>query len=166
METLSRTHLLELHQPRWSGTWVWVGFAVAVVLLEAAILALLLGPTGVWGWAAVAVLVLLLAHVMHGHLIAFHEAAHGSLCPVGWLNDFFGLHISAFNLMSLALYRAAHHSHHAWLATPRDEELWPFVDPHMPRWARRAAALVELTCGMLFTPFLLDRKSTRLNSSH
>jgi fatty acid desaturase len=164
MESLSRARLLELHQPRWSGTWTWMGLGITLVLLELALLALLLGPLDPWRWAAVGVLVLLVAHVMHGHLIAFHEAAHGSLCPVGYLNDFFGLHISPFNLMSLALYRAAHHSHHAWLATPRDEELWPFVDPRTPRWARRAAAVLELTCGMFFTPFLFFRAFLRPGS--
>ena len=58
---------------------------------------------------------------------------HGSLCPIPWFNDFLGLHVSLFNLMSLSLYRAAHHSHHAYLATERDEELWPFVVPGTPR---------------------------------
>jgi fatty acid desaturase len=166
MESLSKERLRELHRPRWSGTWAWMGFGVAFVLLEGALLALLLvGPPGVWGWAAGGVLVLLLAHVMHGHLIAFHEAAHGSLCPVRWLNDFFGLHISAFNLMSLALYRAAHHSHHAWLATLRDEELWPFVDPRAPRGARRLAALLELSAGLFYTPLLFFRAFLRRGSA-
>jgi DNA modification methylase len=32
------------------------------------------------GWLVVP-LVLVLAHLYHSHLLAFHEAAHGSLCP-------------------------------------------------------------------------------------
>src|SRR5262249_31150026 len=114
-----------------------------------------------WQIAALVGLVVVLSHLMHAHLIAFHEAAHGSLCPVGWFNDFLGLHVSLFNLLSLSLYRAAHHSHHAYLATERDEELWPFVVPGMPRWARRLAAFLELTFGLFFTMFLFWRAFLR-----
>src|SRR4051794_38232284 len=77
-------------------------------------------------WWVVVPLVLVLAHLMHGHLIAFHEAAHGSLCPSPRLNDAVGLLLGVLSFMSLSLYRAAHHTHHSYLATERDEELWPF----------------------------------------
>jgi fatty acid desaturase len=99
---------------------------------------------------------------MHAHILAFHEAVHGLLCPVPWLNDFFGLHVSLFNLLSLKLYRVIHVSHHVYLATPRDYELWPFVDPTTPRWTRRLAAFLELTCGMIFTPLLFFRAYLRM----
>src|SRR5579883_792830 len=127
MHPLSKERLLELHRPRWSGAWTWMGLGIALLGVEGLMLAALCaGPGGLWRPILVGVLVVILAHLMHGHLIAFHEAVHGSLCPVRWLNDFFGLHVSPFTLVSLALYRAAHHSHHAYLATERDEELWPF----------------------------------------
>jgi fatty acid desaturase len=162
MNTPAKERLLELHQPRWSGSWTWIGFVAALLLVEGLLLATLLaGPEGFWGVVLAGVLVLILSHLMHGHLIAFHEAAHGSLCPVGWLNDFFGLHVSLFNLISLSLYRAAHHSHHAYLATERDEELWPFVLPGTPRWQRRLAAALELTVAIFYTPFLFLRAFLR-----
>lgn len=162
MKTLSREQLLELHQPHWSGTWTWMGFAIAFSVVEGLLLlTLLFGPGGAAGVALVVVLTLVVSHLMHAHLIAFHEAAHGTLSPSPWVNDFFGLHVSLFNLMSLSLYRAAHHSHHAYLATERDEELWPFVVPGTSRWARRLAAFAEMTCGMIFTPLLFFRAFLR-----
>jgi fatty acid desaturase len=102
-----------------------------------------------------------LAHLLHGELIAFHEAAHGTLCPNRALNDAVGMLIGTPSLMSLSLFRAAHHSHHAYLATERDEELWPFVVPGTPRWARLLAAAAELGLGLLFTPALFLRAFLR-----
>jgi hypothetical protein len=50
------------------------------------------------------------------------------------------------------------------LATQRDEELWPFNDPAMPRWFRILAAFLELMLGLVFTPFLFLRTFFRANS--
>jgi fatty acid desaturase len=66
--------------------------------------------------------------------------------------------------MSFSLYRAAHQTHHAYLATERDEELWPFVIPGTPRWKRVLAAVLELTAGLLFTPFIFLRSFLRAGS--
>lgn len=148
-----RQRLAEAHRPTWQGTWLWLALLVVVVLLQGAILWLLLqGPF----WP-VPLLSLLLAFVMHSHLLAFHEAAHRTLCPVDWLNDGFGMMVGMLGFMSLSLYRSAHRLHHAYLGTERDEELWPFVLPHAPRWQRRLAAFLELTLGLCFTPALFLR---------
>jgi fatty acid desaturase len=114
-------------------------------------------------WLAVP-LVLLSSHLMHGLLIGFHEASHGLLRKSRLLNEIDGLIIGTFSLMSFSLYRAAHQLHHAYLASERDEELWPFVHPQMPRWARILAAALELTMGLLFTPFLFIRTFLRRGS--
>jgi fatty acid desaturase len=66
--------------------------------------------------------------------------------------------------MSFTLYRAAHQTHHAHLGTERDEELWPFVHPGIPRWARVLAAFLELTAGLIFTPALFVRAFLRKDS--
>jgi fatty acid desaturase len=66
--------------------------------------------------------------------------------------------------MSFSLYRAAHQLHHAQLASPRDEELWPFIDPAMPRGLRVLAAVLELTMGLFFTPLLFIRTFLRAGS--
>ena len=116
-----------------------------------------------WGWM-LPPLILILSHFMHGMLIAFHEATHGLLRNSRRLNEVDGILIGFFCLMSFSLYRAAHQSHHAHFATERDEELWPFVHPHIPRWARIIAAFLELTVGLLYTPFLLLRCFLRKGS--
>jgi len=114
-------------------------------------------------WLAVP-LVLISSHLMHGMTIGFHEASHGLLRKSRWLNEMDGIIIGSFSLMSFSLYRAAHQTHHAYLASERDEELWPFVHPQMPRWSRILAAVVELTIGILFTPFLFARTFLRRGS--
>jgi fatty acid desaturase len=162
MDALSKEHLLELHRPLWSGTWVWFLFFAAFFLSQGMLLAILLSALPWYVQVpAVTLLVLVLGHLMHGHLIAFHEAAHGSLCPVRWVNEVLGILVGLFSFMSLSIYRAAHHSHHAYLGTERDEELWPFVIPGTPRWARRLAACLELTIGLAYTPFLFLRAFLR-----
>jgi fatty acid desaturase len=150
MYSKEKERLVAAHRLAWAGVGIWLLFAAVFFVLEALLLAAYLSGQV---WLAIP-LVLVIAHLMHTHLIAFHEAAHRTLCPEGWLNDGLGIFIGLFSFMSLALYRAAHQSHHAYLATEQDEELWPFVDPRCPRWARRLAAVVELGLGLLYTPFL------------
>ena len=116
-----------------------------------------------WYWAAV-LLVLTASHLMHGQLIAFHEASHGLLRNNRRLNEIDGVLIGALSFMSFSLYRAAHQSHHAHLGTERDEELWPFVITRMPRWRRIGAAFLELNGGIFFTPFLFFRTFLRSGS--
>ncbi|MGC3970083.1 MAG: fatty acid desaturase [Pirellulales bacterium] len=61
-----------------------------------------------------------------------------------------GIGIGTFHFSSLSLFRHVHATHHAYLGTERDEQLWPFVDTRMPRWFRRTAAFGELTLGMFY----------------
>ena len=114
-------------------------------------------------WLAVP-LALVASHLMHSLLIGFHEASHGLLRKSRLLNEIDGFIIGVFSLMSFSLYRAAHQLHHAYLASERDEELWPFVHPRMPRWARVGAAVLELTMGLFFTPLLFVRTFLRKGS--
>ncbi len=112
----------------------------------------------VWGWVWLVVpLVLLVSHFMHGYLIAFHEAAHGLLRKSRLLNEIDGVIMGTFSLTSFTLYRALHQKHHSHLASEKDIELWPFVDPRCPRWKRRVAAFLELNFGLLYTPCLFWR---------
>lgn len=107
-------------------------------------------------WLAVP-LVLAVSHFMHGALIGFHEASHGILRKNRLLNEIDGVLAGVLSFMSFTLYRAAHQTHHMYLATEKDEELWPFVNVNTPRWARQLAAFIELNVGVLFTPFLFLR---------
>ena len=114
-------------------------------------------------WLAIP-LMLLVSHLMHGALIGFHEASHGSLRKSRFLNDLDGTIAGVLCFMSFTLYRVAHQKHHSHLATERDEELWPFVDVTSPRWFRRLIAFIELNAGIAFTPFLFLRMFLRKNS--
>jgi fatty acid desaturase len=153
-----KARLHAMHHIGWWGTWIWLGFLIAILALEGLLVAFLLrGPTSFGDIALVVLLVLTIAHLMHSHLIALHEAAHGLLCPIAGINDAIGKLLGSLSFMSFELYRAAHHTHHAYLATERDEELWPFVLPQAPRWARCISAGLELSCGLLYTPLLFLR---------
>jgi fatty acid desaturase/ABC-type phosphate/phosphonate transport system substrate-binding protein len=160
MAHTNKERLQDMHEPRWSSVFVWFSFASAFFVC----LGLLFWSVTVGAWWFTWPLVLIVAHLMHGHLIAFHEAAHGSLCPDHRLNDILGLFIGMFSFMSLSLYRAAHHSHHSYLGTERDEELWPFVVPSMPRWRRCLAVVSELFLGLVYTPLLFLRSLIRSDS--
>ncbi len=116
-----------------------------------------------WTWLSVG-LVLVVSHLMHGQVIAFHEASHGLLRKSRFLNDLDGFLIGIFSFMSFTLYRASHQSHHMHLATERDEELWPFVLPKVSRPARILAAFLELNFGIIYTPFLFYRTFLRKDS--
>ena len=160
MTHAEKERLLEMHEPRWSSVWIWFGFLGVVGLIWALQMwAMTMGP--VW---LVVPLVLVLAHLYHSHLLAFHEAAHGSLCSSPRWNDRLGVFIGMFGFMVFSLFRAVHHSHHAYLATERDEELWPFVKTDKPRWFRRLAATLELTVGLVYTPSLFLRAFLRRGS--
>jgi fatty acid desaturase len=162
MDTGFKERLLALHRVDWLGVRIWLAFVFAFLALEGLLLLLLLdGPETAWQIAAAVVLVLLIGHVMHAQLIALHESSHGLLCPVTYVNDAIGLIIGQLSFLSPSLYRAAHHTHHAFLATERDEELWPFVQPGTPRWVRLLAAQLELICGLLYTPLLFLRAFLR-----
>jgi fatty acid desaturase len=116
-----------------------------------------------WYWLAVP-LALVVSHFMHGALIGFHEASHGLLRKNRLINEIDGVLIGILSFTSFTLYRAAHQTHHMYLATERDEEMWPFVNVGAPRWMRRLAAFLELTGGLFFSPFLFWRMFFRRKS--
>jgi fatty acid desaturase len=145
--------MLEPRQPHWVSRAAFPMLVVVFFLNQAAIgVALYLG----FVWLAVP-LALTASHLIHGMLIGFHEAAHGLLRKSRRLNEADGIIIGVLSLMSFSLYRAAHQLHHAYLATERDAELWPFVIPGTARWLRILAATLELSLGFLYTPFLFIR---------
>jgi fatty acid desaturase len=159
MMTATQT-LEEIEEPHWVSR---AAFPIVSLLLLFAQAVQAVALYHGWTWAVVG-LVLVISHLMHGQLIGFHEASHGLLRKSRRLNDFDGLFIGIFSFMSFTLYRAAHQTHHMHLASERDEELWPFVLPRMPRWARVLFAFLELTLGLVFTPFVFFRAFLRRNS--
>ncbi|MDP1588154.1 MAG: fatty acid desaturase, partial [Prosthecobacter sp.] len=152
---------IEPHEPHWLSR---SAFQVVVLLFlgSEVILALLLHRNAsLW---VIVPLVLVISHFMHGAAVGFHEATHGLLRKNRRLNEFDGVLLGVLSFMSFSLYRAAHQLHHMHLATERDEELWPFVHPDTPRWARILAAVLELTFGLMFLPFLFLRIFLRSGS--
>jgi fatty acid desaturase len=150
----------ESEAPHWVSRAAFPILSLALLLAQAAMAVAVYHG---WFWICVA-LVPVISHLMHGQLIGFHEASHGLLRRSRRLNDVDGLLIGTFSFMSFTLYRAAHQTHHMHLASERDEELWPFVDPQTPRWARVLAAVLELTLGLVFTPFVFLRAFLRRGS--
>ena len=159
--TSTTSPTIEPHEPHWV-----TKAAFPVVMTIFYLTQIALGVAVYWSfyWLAVP-LVLVSSHLMHGILIALHEASHGLLRKNRTLNEIDGILMAAFGGMSFSLYRVTHQSHHAHLATERDEELWPFVHPGVSRPARILAAILELGLGMLYTPFLFIRAFVRPGST-
>src|SRR6202011_3012884 len=126
MSTTRSTEVLsQEEQPTWVSRAAFPLLTAIYFITEAAlVISVYLG----WFWVSL-LLMLFVSHVMHGMLIGFHEASHGLLRKNRRLNEINGIIIGVFSLMSFSLYRAAHQLHHAYLATERDIELWPFVIP-------------------------------------
>lgn len=152
--------MVEPHEPHWISR---AAFPILVLCFAISQTSLFFAVHNDNYWLAVP-LMLITSHLMHSMLIGFHEASHGLLRKSRVLNEIDGIIIGVLSLMSFSLYRAAHQSHHAYLATERDEELWPFVVTDMPRWKRVLAAILELTFGLFFTPFLFIRTFVREGS--
>jgi fatty acid desaturase len=140
--------------PHWVSRSAFQIVVMIFALVETALAILLHSGASLW---FVLPLVLLAGHLMHGAAVGFHEASHGLLRRNRILNEFDGVLIGVFSFMSFSLYRVVHQWHHAHLTTERDEEFWPFVDPGKPLWARRLAAFLELSFGMIYTPLLFLR---------
>jgi fatty acid desaturase len=161
MNTTSTTkNMIEPHEPHWLSR---AAFQLLIVIFFFTQAALGFAVYRGFYWLAVP-LVLISSHLMHGMLIGLHEASHGLLRKSRLLNEIDGTIIGAFGFMSFSLYRAVHQSHHAHLATERDDELWPFVHPGIPRPARILAAVLELSVGLLYSPFLFVRAFLRAGS--
>ncbi|MCI0681730.1 MAG: fatty acid desaturase [Gemmataceae bacterium] len=160
MHDVDKDLLVEAHKARWGTFWTWLAFLAALLVsLRVTRLSFEAG----YYWITIPAM-LLVAHLMHSQLLAFHEAAHGVLCPSRWLNETIGIGIGVFHFGGLSLFRAVHHSHHAHLGTERDEQLWPFVHPETPRWTRRLAAVFELTLGIVYDQVLFWRTFLRKDS--
>lgn len=98
-----------------------------------------------------------IGYVMFEFVLSFHDASHGRLHPVPWLNELLGHALGSMALVPLDVYRFAHSRHHAYLGSERDPELWPFTIPGTPRHLRILAALLEIVCGVLYVPLLFLR---------
>jgi fatty acid desaturase len=147
-------------EPNWAGYGKWLVVTAVFGAGQAAMIFFLLEG---WYWPVLPLMVAL-GILMHGHLMAFHEAAHRSLVPVGWWNDAVGIAVGILAFTSLSAYRELHRTHHAYLASERDEEMWPYVDPAAPRRLRRGFVRLSLFFGIAVMPFLCLRTFLRTGS--
>jgi fatty acid desaturase len=143
----------KMHEPHWVLRGAFQLLVLGLVLTE---VMLAMAVYRGWIWLAVP-LVLVVSHLMHGLLIGLHEAAHGLLRKNRRFNEFDGMVIGTLSLMSFSLYRVIHQTHHAYLATERDWEFWPFSHTNIPRWKRCLAAFFELNFGLFYGPFVFLR---------
>ncbi|MGL4422552.1 MAG: fatty acid desaturase, partial [Gemmataceae bacterium] len=153
MTHIEKQTLRDLHSPGWAGTFLTLSYTAAFLIVAALSIVAVLAEAYLW----LVPLVLIQTYIMHALLIAFHEAAHGGLCPWWPLNEYLARAIGGFACISVTLYRIVHQWHHAYLGTPRDEEFWPFTDPLAPRSTRLLAAGSELTLGLIHTPLIFLR---------
>jgi fatty acid desaturase len=98
-----------------------------------------------------------LTAIMFVFVLTLHDASHGRMYPLHWLNEVHGHLIGTFSFTPLAVYRYAHARHHAQLGRPGDPELWPFNSPHIARPLRVTAAAAEVFLGLVYTPLLFLR---------
>ncbi len=144
---------IEPHEPHWISR---SAFQIVSILFFSTEAALAMAVDRGLIWLAVP-LALLASHFMHGLLVGFHEASHSMLRKNRIFNDVEGVFIGVFSLMSFTLYRVVHQTHHAHLATERDQEMWPLVETQSPRWLRITAAFLELNVGLIFAPLIFLR---------
>jgi fatty acid desaturase len=161
MKIVEKKLLRELHKPSWATFRLAMGYGALLHIVPVGIVVSWLES---W-YVLLMPLILVQAFLMHAYLLALHEAAHWGLCPVGFINGYLGRVTGIASGLSLSLFRAVHHCHHAYLGTANDEEFWPFADPKEPRWKRRLAAAAALTCGVLWTPFVFIRAFLRRDSA-
>lgn len=150
----------ESERPSWVSAAAFPILSVFLIVTQI-LMALAIYHGTLW---AMLVLIPVTSHLMHSQLIALHEASHSLLRKSRWLNDLDGMIIATLSFVSFTLYRTSHQTHHMHLSSEKDEELWPFVLPGMPRWKRVLAAFTELTLGMAFTPAIFLRTFLRKGS--
>src|SRR5688572_20258030 len=101
MKLIDKQTLRDLHRPGWAGARLVFAYTnLFVVTIAATVWA-----TSEGLYPLVAVLILFQTFVMQAGLIGFHEAAHGSLCPIPVVNGYLGRTVGIFSFMSLTLYR-------------------------------------------------------------
>ena len=135
--------------------WIWPHTLCTLCYFGSLVGGLVTWQLGLWPLTIV--VWLMGAQFGHMKLVALHESAHGTLNANPFKNELQGLAVASMILVPLSAFRYVHSQHHAYLATPRDLELWPYVNPGTPRWLRVLAAVAELTVGYFYTPIIFLR---------
>lgn len=112
-------------------------------------------------WPVTVLLWFAIAWMNHAALSRLHEAAHRMLFRSRIANEITGILIGTLALTPLSVYRYVHSQHHAHLGREKDPEFWPYNQPGAPRWLRLTYALLELSLGWIFTPWLYSVRTAR-----
>ena len=149
----TREEIAELHEfNEWPAKWIWpMLFAIAALSAAAAV------ALSYSYWPALVVLLPAQSALMFVFVLSFHDASHGRLHPVHFMNEMFGHILGTLMLTPLNVYRFAHARHHAQLSRPADPELWPFNMPSVSRLVRVVAAFSEIVFALVHTPLLFLR---------
>jgi fatty acid desaturase len=146
-EVIARLHEFD----HWPGRWIWPMFGASLALSGAASVAYYnCWPLLLVAWPAIGAIDFVL-------VLAFHDASHGRLHPVHWMNEAYGHLMGTVMWTPLNVYRYAHARHHAQLGRPGDPELWPYNSPHIARPLRVLSAFIEILFGAVYTPLLFLR---------
>jgi fatty acid desaturase len=88
---------------------------------------------------------------------SYHEAIHDTLFSRSWMNRAYGRVAGILIFIPYTAFRETHRTHHAYLNTVHDYELWPYSDPARSRVFRRAFVVFELLGGWLASPLIFSR---------
>lgn len=148
----TREDIARLHEfDHWPASWMWPLILASLALGAAA------GFADEDCWPLLLIIWPALAAVNFILVLAFHDASHGRIHPVHWMNEGYGHLLGSIMLTPLSVYRYAHARHHAQLGRPGDPELWPFNSPTVSRPLRVLAAFLEIVFGAVYTPLLFLR---------
>ena len=148
----SRADISQLHKFE-----EWPAKRLRPLLLGTVVLSLVAAnlPPNYWPWLLV--IWPAMAAMTFSFVVAFHDASHDRLHPVHRLNEVIGHIAGTLMFIPLNVYRHAHARHHAYLATERDPELWPFNVPGSSWLLRVTAAFFEIFFGFFYSPILFLR---------
>src|SRR2546423_3572218 len=148
----SRADIARLHEfEHWPARWMWPMLIAALALGAAA------GVASEKCWPLLLLIWPTLGAINFILVLAFHDASHGRIHPVHWMNEAYGHLMGTIMFTPLNVYRFAHARHHAQLARLGDPELWPFNSPQIARPLRVLAAFAEIVFGVVYTPLLFLR---------
>ncbi|MFV0445245.1 MAG: fatty acid desaturase family protein [Planctomycetaceae bacterium] len=88
---------------------------------------------------------------------SFHEAVHQTLFASPRANVLYGRAVGILVLIPYTAFRETHRTHHAYLNSRQDFELWPYSDPTTSRAFRRGFMLSEFLLGWLASPLIFSR---------
>jgi fatty acid desaturase len=114
-------------------------------------------PWPVEHWAVTAFWVAATSFVLLCWTSCFHETAHQTLTTSRRTSIVLGRVLGCVMGVPYTVYRESHIRHHAYLNQPGDWELWPYSDPGVPLWFRRAFVWLDLLAGAVVAPVVYGR---------